>query len=118
MQTPKIKLTSEGALTDVMSVYYWDYWKNTTIFVIKIPLRIAIELLRPTVQLDFYLSLAVLGALRPIQYGFIPQISTEHALYDAVELARDKVRNKKLVAMHSLNIEEAFIECQRMVALH
>ncbi|CAG9135416.1 unnamed protein product [Plutella xylostella] len=48
------------------------------------------------------------GKLSPRQYGFMPQTSTEDALYDAVNLIRAHVENKQIVAVVSLDIEGAF----------
>ena len=42
------------------------------------------------------------------QYGFVPQRSTEDALYDAVQLIRDIVSRKNIAAVVSLDIEGAF----------
>lgn len=41
-------------------------------------------------------------------YGFVPQISTEDALSDAISYVRKGVKSKNLVAMVSLDIEGAF----------
>ncbi|CAG9138628.1 unnamed protein product [Plutella xylostella] len=48
------------------------------------------------------------GKLSPRQYGFMPQTSTEDALYDAVNLIRAHVEKKQIVAVVSLDIEGAF----------
>lgn len=48
------------------------------------------------------------GGLSQRQYGFMPQKSTEDALYDAVAYIRAGLKRKKLVALVSLDIEGAF----------
>lgn len=42
------------------------------------------------------------------QYGYVPQRSTEDALFDAITYVRDGLHGKKLVALISLDIEGAF----------
>lgn len=48
------------------------------------------------------------GGLSQRQYGFVPQKSTEDALYDAIACVRSGLNQKKLVALVSLDIEGAF----------
>lgn len=48
------------------------------------------------------------GKIVPRQYGFMPQVSTEDALYDAVNRIRQGVKDKEIVALVSLDIEGAF----------
>lgn len=52
------------------------------------------------------------------QYGFLPQRSTEDALYDAVELIKDGIARKKLVVVVSLDIEGAFDHAWWPAILH
>lgn len=42
------------------------------------------------------------------QYGFMPQVSTEDALFDAITIIKKEVAEKKIVAVLSLDIEGAF----------
>lgn len=48
------------------------------------------------------------GLLSSRQYGFMPQKSTEDALFDAMEIIKKGMDDKKLVAVVSLDIEGAF----------
>lgn len=50
----------------------------------------------------------ILPRLSSRQYGFMPQRSTEDSLYDLVEQIREKLRQKKLITLVSLDIEGAF----------
>lgn len=51
------------------------------------------------------------GQLSGRQYGFMAQRSTEDALYDALQIIREGVKRKELVAVVSLDIEGAFDNC-------
>ncbi|CAK1585042.1 unnamed protein product [Parnassius mnemosyne] len=42
------------------------------------------------------------------QYGFLPQRGTEDALYDALEIVKESLRNKEIAVIVSLDIEGAF----------
>ncbi|CAK1591431.1 unnamed protein product [Parnassius mnemosyne] len=42
------------------------------------------------------------------QYGFMPQRSTEDSLYDMIQLIKNKIKDKKLIVLVSLDIEGAF----------
>lgn len=55
-------------------------------------------------RLQWYL----LPKLDTKQYGFMPQRSTEDALYDLVTHIRNEINNKKIVLIVSLDIEGAF----------
>lgn len=46
--------------------------------------------------------------LSPRQYGFLPQRSTEDALYDATEIIKNGLSKKQIVVVVSLDIEGAF----------
>ncbi|XP_052751319.1 uncharacterized protein LOC128200797 [Galleria mellonella] len=48
------------------------------------------------------------GSLHPNQYGFLPQRSTEDALYDALNIVKGAIKSKKLAVMVSLDIQGAF----------
>lgn len=48
------------------------------------------------------------GRLSQRQYGFVPQKSTEDALHDTITFIQDGLKQKKLVAAISLDIEGAF----------
>lgn len=50
----------------------------------------------------------LLPQMSPRQYGFVPQRSTEDALYDLMEYIDGKIRMKNLVVVVSLDIEGAF----------
>lgn len=59
-----------------------------------------------TVRLMWHLGSK--GMISERQYGFMPQRSTEDALFDAVHIIREAVSDKKIVAVLSLDIEGAF----------
>ena len=48
------------------------------------------------------------GLLSPRQYGFVPQRSTEDALYDALQLVEGALARKSMILVVSLDIEGAF----------
>nr|XP_037872912.1 uncharacterized protein LOC119629799 [Bombyx mori] len=50
----------------------------------------------------------VLPRMSTRQYGFMPQRSTEDSLYDLIQYIREKLKQKKLITMVSLDIEGAF----------
>ncbi|GBP00859.1 Putative 115 kDa protein in type-1 retrotransposable element R1DM [Eumeta japonica] len=50
----------------------------------------------------------MLPSLSPKQYGFMPQRSTEDALYDLVNHVKKEIESKKAVLLISLDIEGAF----------
>nr|XP_037871018.1 uncharacterized protein LOC119629397 [Bombyx mori] len=50
----------------------------------------------------------ILPSMSAHQYGFMPQRSTEDALYTLLERIREKLLDKKLILMVSLDIEGAF----------
>lgn len=50
----------------------------------------------------------VLPKLSPCQFGFMPQRSTEDSLYVLLRYIREKLKQKKIITMISLDIEGAF----------
>ncbi|XP_052754561.1 uncharacterized protein LOC128201476 [Galleria mellonella] len=53
-------------------------------------------------------DLTARGSLHPNQYGFLPQKSTEDALYDALSIVKSAIKSKQLAVMVSLDIQGAF----------
>ncbi|CAH2210899.1 jg7109 [Pararge aegeria aegeria] len=50
----------------------------------------------------------ILPQLNPRQYGFVPQRCTEDALYDLINYIKEKIKEKKVVVLISLDIQGAF----------
>lgn len=50
----------------------------------------------------------VIPTISPRQYGFMPQKSTEDSLYDLMKHIKEKIQQKQIVVMVSLDIEGAF----------
>ncbi|XP_052750082.1 uncharacterized protein LOC128200503 [Galleria mellonella] len=53
-------------------------------------------------------DLTARGSLHPNQYGFLPQKSTEDALYDALSIVKSAIKSKQLAVIVSLDIQGAF----------
>lgn len=58
--------------------------------------------------IDSRLKYYLLPKLSTCQYGFMPQRSTEDSLYTIVKYITDKLNQKKLIRVVSLDVEGAF----------
>lgn len=104
--------------------YFPRIWKQAHIIILPKPgkitydspksyrpiglLSIAGKIMEKIVAKRILWTLLSKKSLNPNQYGFMPQKSTEDALYDAVAIIRDAVKHKKIVVMISLDIQGAF----------
>lgn len=99
-------------------------WKQAIIRIIKKPMKedyqhpksyrpigllpVLGKILEKIVARRILWHMGTTGKLSKNQYGFMPQVSTEDALYDAVQIINQGLTQKRLVAVVSIDIEGAF----------